>query len=109
MLLHHLDPVLESDVVEDRRDQRLLGREVLEDQGLADARAPGKLPGRGPVEAVLGEDLHGRRQDLRTTVRRIEAPLGIEGAVGLSVRTHVYKYVLTYQSCQGPPGPFFSP
>src|SRR6185503_15174760 len=106
MLLHHLDPVLESNVVEDRGDQRLLGREVLEDESLADARAPRQFPSRGPVEAMLGEDFHGRGQDLGTAVRGVEPPLGIEGAVRLSLGTHVYEYVLTYYPCQARRRPF---
>src|SRR2546422_1525114 len=47
---------------QDRGVQRSLGREVLEEQRLADAGGPRDLPGRGAVEALLGEQ-RGRGSD----------------------------------------------
>ena len=66
--LHHLDPRLEPDQVEDGADQGFLGGEVAEHQRLADAGAPREITGARSVETLLREDLQRGREDLRAAV-----------------------------------------
>jgi len=69
MRLHELDPLLEPDVLDDGSNEILFRGEMLEDERFANAGASSQLPGGGPMEPLLREDLEGRGQDLGAPIR----------------------------------------
>ena len=80
---------LADPLVQDRDDERVLGREVAEDRAVADARAPGDLVD-ADVEAALGEAL---ARDVEQAVE-----------VALRVGAERHPPIGTTSACPRPPG-----